>query len=129
LNINSRARRISEWVVSVILGLSFVASGLPKIMPGPGMIRRFEAWGYSAQFATGIGVLESLGGVLVLFPRSRRIGAGLIAIDMAGAVFTHVRTGIGSPVLALAYLVLAALLAWFAGRSAPPPGDQSASTA
>jgi len=119
MRINRRARRIGEWVVVAVLSLSFIASGLPKIVPGPGMVRRFEAWGYSGQFATGIGILESLGGLLVLFPRTRRLGAALIALDMAGAVVTHLRTGIGSPTMAFAYLALALLLGGMAGRAAP----------
>ena len=116
MKINPTACRIAEWLTVAILSLSFVASGIPKIVPGPGMVRRFEAWGYSSSFASGVGILETLAGVLILVPRTRRLGAGLIAIDMVGAVYTHLRTGIGSPVLALAYLVLAVIIAWTAGE-------------
>ena len=102
------ARRVTEWTTVAILSLSFLGSGFPKIDPGSGMVRRFEAWGYGAGFATVIGIMELLGGFLILVPKTRRLGAGLIIIDMAGAIYTHLRTGIGSPVLAGVYLALAA---------------------
>ena len=108
MQVNARARRFTEWTIVAILSLSFLGSGFPKIDPGPGMVRRFEAWGYGTGFATVVGIVELLGGLLILVPKTRRLGAGLIVIDMVGAIYTHLRTGIGSPVLAAIYLVLAA---------------------
>ncbi len=89
------------------------------------MVRRFEAWGYSAGFATFIGLAECLGGVLILVPKTRRFGAGIIAADMVGAIFTHLRTGIGSPSLAGIYLALAAVILWRGGRTKPTDPDAS----
>jgi len=128
VKINPTARRIAEWSTVAILSLSFVASGIPKIAPGPGMVRRFEAWGYSSGFATGIGLLEALAGVLILVPKTRRLGAGLIAIDMVGAVYTHFRTGIGSPVIAFAYLVLAGIIVWTTGQGMSAGQDSTPDT-
>ena len=107
MKVESRARRFTEWTIVAILLLSFLGSGFPKIDPGSGMVRRFEAWGYGAGFATVIGIVELLGGLLILVPKARRLGAGLIVIDMVGAIYTHLRTVIGSPVLAGVYLALA----------------------
>ena len=111
-----KTRRIIEWAIVAVLSLSFLAAGVPKIAPGSGMVRRFEAWGYSASFATVIGIVECLGGLLILVPKTRRFGAGLLAADMVGAIFTHLRTGIGSPTLAGIYLALTAVILWRAGR-------------
>ncbi len=122
-----RTRRMLEWAIVAILSLSFLAAGVPKIAPGSGMVRRFEAWGYSAGFATGIGLVESLGGLLILLPKTRRFGAGLIAADMVGAIFTHLRTGIGSPALAGIYLAFAAAILWSGGRKNPTHHDATGS--
>ena len=103
---HSKVAVAAVWTIAVLVGLSFVASGIPKINPGVGMIDRFEAWGYSAGFATAIGWVEVLGGLLVIFPKSRVWGAGLLSVNMIGAIVTHVRSGIGSPATAIVYLVL-----------------------
>lgn len=110
-----KGRKVLEWVGSVLVGLSFVASGAPKIVPSGSMISRFEAWGYSAEFATVVGVAELAGGLAILWPRTRRWGAGTLGVIMVGAVGTHVRSGIGSPVTALVYLALIGLV-WWASR-------------
>lgn len=121
-----RVRRVAEWIVAVLVGLSFVASGVPKLAPGAGMVRRFEAWGYSAEFATVVGVVELLGGLMILLPKTRRWGAGLLAINMAGAVFTHVRTDIGSPLTAMLYLGLSLFVLWTTSRAgSASPGAKS----
>lgn len=75
------------------------------------MFARFAAWGYSAWFVYVIGVVEVGGGLLVLHPRTAFFGGALIAIDMIGAILTHLFTGIGSPLFALIYLILAIGLA------------------
>ena len=89
------------------------------------MTARFEAWGYSATFAVIVGVAESLGGLMVLIPGLALYGATIIAVDMTGAVYTHVATGIGSPVSALAYLAIGAALGWLRRRDAWAPSMTS----
>ena len=105
-------RRLAPWVLAVVLGLSFLGSGLPKISPSEGMIARFEAWGYPPMFVVVIGLVETVGGLMVLVPRLAVYGAAVLAVDMIGAVYTHVSTGIGSPTPALVYLVLCVVLGW-----------------
>lgn len=122
----TKTRSVVGWVLAVALALSFIASGVPKLMPGEGMIRRFEAWGYSAGFATVIGVVEVVGGILVLVPRVRALGAMLLAMNMAGAGFTHLRSGIGSPAMAAVYGVLALVLLWLTAKQ--PRGGGPAGT-
>lgn len=112
----TKVRRIVEWVTAVLVGLSFIASGIPKIVPGDSMVGRFEAWGYTAGFASAVGVAELLGGLMILLPRSRPWGALVLAVIMIGAVFTHVRTGIGSPTMAGVYLGLSLLVLWTSSR-------------
>ena len=107
-----KIRTLSSWLLATVLCLSFLASGYPKIAAGARMVERFAAWGYPAWFCTLVGSAEIAGAVLVLIPALASYGAIVIAAVMAGAIFTHLTTGIGSPAFAAAYLVLALLLAW-----------------
>ncbi len=102
-----RTDKIAYWILAVILAMAFLQSGLPKIDPDPGMVERFEAWGYSAGFCRVIGVLEVLGGLLVLVPAVAFYGAAVLAVVMAGAIWTHLASGIGSWTFAAQYLLLA----------------------
>lgn len=98
-----------SWAVGLILALFFMLNGLPKITPtrSEEVANQFESWGYSAEFAVAIGILEILGGVMVLIPRVAFYGALILIVIMVGAVYTHISTGIGSPVFAIFLLILA----------------------
>ncbi len=103
-------KNVIGWIISALLALSFLFAGYHKIPPGTGMVKRFEAWGYSADFALLIGVLELISGMLVLVPKLAAYGGFFIVVLMAGATYTHMSTGIGSPMFAIIYLVLALVL-------------------
>ena len=102
-----RVSNVVAWVLSVLLGLSFVFAGWPKIEPGPGMIRRFENWGYSAEFAVVIGIAELLAGIAILVRPVSFYAALAIVVLMIGAIYTHVSSGIGSSLFAVVYLLMA----------------------
>lgn len=102
-------RILFAWALGLILALFFIINGWPKIASGgKGWNAQFESWGYTTDFVLVIGILEILGGVMVLIPRVAFYGAILLTVIMAGAVYTHLSTGIGSPALAIILLVLAA---------------------
>ena len=107
-----RTLRTIRWVTAILLSLIFVGSAMPKLMGSVGMAPRFEAWGYPAAFSVVIGVIELVGGLAVLIPRVAFLGGVLLALEMGGAVFTHLRTGIGSPSFAFVALALAVGLTW-----------------
>ncbi len=100
-------KKIGTWVISILLGASFILAGWPKIMPNESMLNRFESWGYSANFTVLIGLLELAAGILVLIPRAAFYGAIVIVVLMLGAVYTHVSTQIGSPLFAIIYFGMA----------------------
>lgn len=110
------------WALAVVLGLSFLASGYPKVIVSTAWVSRFAAWGYPAWFVPVIGVLEMGGAALVLVPRTSVYGALAIGAVMLGATFTHLRTGIGSPTVALTYLALVVGVIWIR-RPAGPAGS------
>ena len=107
-----RPRAVAAWIIALILAISFCSGGFFKLFPNDSMVARFAAWGYAAWFVYVIGVIEVGGGVLVLHPRTAFWGGALLAIEMIGATLTHLVTGIGSPLFALIYLILAIGLIW-----------------
>lgn len=108
----------TAWVIAVLLAASFLTAGYIKIPASDSMVRRFEAWGYSTEFVWVIGSLELLAGLLVLIPRISFYGASLIVILMIGATYTHLSTGIGSPIFALIYLMMGVTLAFLRFKDA-----------
>jgi uncharacterized membrane protein YphA (DoxX/SURF4 family) len=69
----------------------FVATGISKLV-GPSAVRwgqRFTDWGYPANAHSVVGVLEVLGGLGLLIPRSRRAAAAVLVAIMIGALGTH----------------------------------------
>jgi putative oxidoreductase len=112
-----RVKNIVVWVVSVLLALMFLMAGGGKLMNPSGAGQMFTQYGYPAWFAVVIGVVEVVGAVLLLVPRTALYAAGALAVTMAGAVFTHLKTP-GEvpravvPFVLLALLVLGGLARW-----------------
>ena len=80
------------WIVTVLLALVCLRSGLTK-MPGMGgeqfWIRDFARWGYPDWFRIVAGIAELVSFLLLLVPRVAGVGAGIFAVVMLGAIFTH----------------------------------------
>lgn len=80
------------WIVTVLLALVCLRSGLTK-MPGMGgeqfWIRDFARWGYPDWFRIVVGIAELVSFLLLLVPRVAGVGAGIFAVVMLGAIFTH----------------------------------------
>ena len=105
-------RVLVAWGCSVITAWAFLYQGLKKILPGEAEIyqSKFVDWGYDPSFATPIGVVEVVAGILVLFPGLASVGACAAIVVMIGAAYTHVSTGIGSPAFAIIIGLIAAVL-------------------
>jgi len=107
---NVRVRVIGAWALSMILCFLFLNLATPKLTGQAGWMQRFQEWGYSSRFASGIGMLELLGAGLVLLPSLASYGAAILAVIMLGAIYTHLSTGLGSPAFAVQLLLLALAL-------------------
>jgi putative oxidoreductase len=82
-------------ILAAILGVVFVAVGIPKISGQEKVVANFERWGYPEQIRIAIGLMEILGGVLLLVgiavPAVAITGFMIIFIIMLGALSTHQR--------------------------------------
>lgn len=60
--------------------------GIPKLLDIPGTQNSFANMGLPPELAIIIGLLEFIGGLAILLGILTRIAAGLLAIDMIGAI-------------------------------------------
>ncbi len=113
---------LAMWIVQGLLALVFVLAGISKLAQPYEKLA--ERMGYVKDFPPGvirgIGVLEVLGGIGVILPAFTGILPWLtplaafgLALNMAGAMATHLRRG-EYPMLVgnLVLLVLAAFVAY-----------------
>jgi len=105
------------FVISLLFGLMFINSGLNKIfqyMPMPkdmpeNMMKVVEAFGAIVWLMPLIAVVEIIGGVLVIIPKYRALGAIMIFPIMIGILLTHIfNAPSGLPIA----LILLAVLTW-----------------
>lgn len=105
------------FVISLLFGLMFINSGLNKIfqyMPMPkdmpeNMVKLVEAFATITWLMPLIAVVEIIGGVLVIIPKYRALGAIMILPVMVGILLTHIfNAPSGLPIA----LILSAVLAW-----------------
>lgn len=105
------------FVFSLLFGLIFINSGLNKIfqyMPMPkdmpeNMMKVVEAFGAIVWLMPLIAVVEIIGGILVIIPKYRALGAIMIFPIMIGILMTHIfNAPSGLPIA----LILLAVLAW-----------------
>ena len=86
------AKEIALWLITILVALVCLRSGLMKINILPGVeswIRDFARWGYPDWFRITVGIAELLSFALLLVPRLAPIGAALFATIMLGAIYTH----------------------------------------
>ena len=84
-------RKIAVWAGAIFLAVAFVAVGASKLGGASAMrwSERFAGWGYPANAHYFVGVLEILGGIGMLIPRSRPAASLTLAALMLGALSTH----------------------------------------
>lgn len=115
-------RNIIAWVLQVLLGLAFIASGFNKLRDMSATIGMFGSMGLPGVLAYVIGGAELLGGIGLLIPRLTRLAAMGLIIIMIGAVVMHatkIPGGLAGGVPAIVLLVLLAVLLWL--RWSVPP--------
>lgn len=103
----TKFQRIGVWALQILLAGFFVLQGVAKLTSSPAWVSRFRGWGYPDHFYLVVGLVEVLGGALLLVPRLVKFGASTLIVVMIGATATHV---IGRERQVITTLVLIALL-------------------
>jgi putative oxidoreductase len=76
----------SPLPLRIIAGIGFMIHGLPKLLDITNTQNSFTNMGLPPELAVIIGLLEFIGGLAILLGIFTRIAAGLLAIDMIGAI-------------------------------------------
>ena len=84
-----RPLNVLLWCVQALLAFVFVNASWAKLMGMPEMVALFDAVGVGQWFRYLTGILELTGAILIMVPRTRRIGAALLAAIMLGALTAH----------------------------------------
>ena len=84
-----RALNILLWCVQAFLALVFLNASWAKLMGEPEFLALFTAIGVGQWFRYLTGILELTGAVLIMVPKTTRVGAALLATLMLGALTAH----------------------------------------
>ena len=107
-----RARTVITWLLQILGAAAFVAAGGSKLAGLPQMVGLFDQIGIGQWFRIVTGLLEVMGGLMLLVPGTATYGGVMLALIMAAAAFTHVAVIGGNPVPALVLLAVTAAVAW-----------------
>ena len=99
------------WLMALYFAETFISNGIKKFDPEGFWAKPFARWGYPVWFTYFIGVLETVGGVLLLVPKFRYIGGLTLAVVMLGAIITRAIHGIGLD--DATYMTFAMVTMWY----------------
>jgi uncharacterized membrane protein YphA (DoxX/SURF4 family) len=112
--------KIAGWVLAGLTGFAMLGAGATKLMADPMHVAHFvDDWGFGLGFMYFTGVVELIGAVLLIVPRTRLIGSGVIVATMLGATATHLMFAeYGGLIAPLVLGGMAAGAGWIASRPA-----------
>jgi uncharacterized membrane protein YphA (DoxX/SURF4 family) len=108
-------RNIIAWVLQILLGLAFIASGFNKLRDLTATVDMFGKMGLPSLLAYIVGGAELLGGIGLFVPRLTRLAAVGLVVIMIGAVIMHaikIPGGLAAGIPALVLLLLLGALLW-----------------
>jgi uncharacterized membrane protein YphA (DoxX/SURF4 family) len=110
---------IGDWILRAGIGVVFVLFGMEKFpaTPGSEWVKLFQEIGAGQWFRFFTGVVEVLGGVLVVIPWTVTIGLGLLGCTMASAalILIFVIGRPGDSIISIGFFI--ALAAYWRSRS------------
>src|SRR5271155_5662228 len=109
----SKGKNIAVWSLTVVLALLFVGAGAFKLTGAQEAVDNFHRWGYPDWFRIVTGVIEVVGALGLLVPKTSWIAAAVLSATMLGAIATHLHSGEATKApLPLTLLVLLIVVAW-----------------
>ena len=113
--VRSPWRTLADWGLRLFLALVFVYAGSQKFPSAPGAmwVKVFENIGLGQWFRYFTGVVEVLGGGLLLVPAATIVAVPLLVCTMVGAIIVHILVvGIGPPTVAVSVFIAGLLAIW-----------------
>lgn len=86
---NTKTQKIIQWTMAGIVGFIYIGSGLSKLAGGEEAGKMAMGMGLSMETFQMLGILEIVGALLFLFPRTGIIGTLFLAAYMGGAMSIH----------------------------------------
>lgn len=80
---------ILSWILRALVALGFLGASLGKLSNNPSVIEMFENWGFPSGFHFVIGIIELLLAILILIPKTLKIGLIGFIVILIGAMATH----------------------------------------
>jgi putative oxidoreductase len=113
---SARSRSVSVllWVLTIVIALGIGLAGATKFLQPDRWEPLFAGWGYPAWASKLTGVVEMVGAVALLIPKTTFFAALLLGAVMLGALLTlltHSGGPLGWGATPLVYLVLLLILA------------------
>ena len=81
---------IAGWIISAVPVLFLLMSCGMKLARAPQAVEGFKAFGYPDNIIVPLGVIELVGALLFVIPRTSVLGAVLLTGYLGGATATHV---------------------------------------
>jgi putative oxidoreductase len=116
-----RTVKLISWGLRILAAAAFLAAGGAKLAGVPMMVGIFDHIGIGQWFRVVTGLVEVVGAMAMLVPRSAAFGGLLLAITMASGVLAHLFVIGGSPVPAIVLLLITAMIAWLHRASFAAP--------
>ena len=105
------------YVLLAVLVFLAVSSGVTKLMLMPQDVEFFGKYGFTNPILMAFGALQVLGGILLILPKARPIGAVFIAITFLGSAALLLMDG--NFVVAAITVVVVAVLGFVVKGTAP----------
>jgi uncharacterized membrane protein YphA (DoxX/SURF4 family) len=106
--IPNRVGVLTTWLLRIAVAVAFIGFGVDKFRQ-PFWLQFFARLGFGQWFRSFTGVVEIVGGVLVLVPGLTLVGLAMLACTMVGAAIAWVLVGspgdASIPAIVLAMLV------------------------
>lgn len=84
---------MTGWIITILLSLMFLISGVMKFMGGPEMAKGLNHLGIPQSMVIPLGVIELACLAIYLIPITSALGAILMTGYVGGAIVTHWRVG------------------------------------
>lgn len=104
-----------NWILTILLSIS---TGVFKLLQEKADIELFETIGFSIPMVTALGAIQLLGGLLLILPSTRKVGAYTMILTFAlasVAVFANGLLVFG--IVSLLFIVMAALVLVMGNRN------------
>lgn len=107
-----RGITFASWTLRILAAVAFLTAGSAKLAAAPMMVAVFDQIGIGQWFRVVTGVLEVAGALALLIRPTAGLAGLMLSVTMAFGVLTHLLLIGGSPVPALALLLITAAVAW-----------------